>query len=577
MDLLQTRKVSKRAISVIWCLVAIPSFLSFGYTRVAAGDLWWHLAIGRWILEHRWIPTVDSWSFTRHGQPWLQHEWLSSVLFQVVAVLLGMPFLVYVKWLVLVASFLLLFRLTWRISGEPISSYLSVLLAAAVAAPFLDIRPQLFSILGYVVLLCLTLDRPKPPLYLPMIFLVWANLHAGFFFGLMALSVLLSPILISGTMGERRRAALIWIASVLVCLLNPNGLRDFIYPLKYAFDRKSPFQAIGEWVPPFEFEPGGINSFLYPYAIGIFVCASIFLLLRRREKNRQVPWVRLTLGVLTLAMSLTSRRFVTLFAISQSLITSEALAILIGPAVRRIPLLIAPALVALFGIVLLRPYPLAPYAFHYLTAEDEFPIETLNFIELNQLSGKVLAYYNWGGYVHLRSNGRMQVFIDGRADTVYDSETLLRYAKIQGFRPGWEDVLESSGAEFILWPRSDKGKPLAQLVTSGRWRLLFGDAVSVLLVRSDRMPVAPLKPTPDSAYRRLSSGVQYFEQGRYDFAEQALKGALEQMPYLRTALLKLAQAEALQGKKEDALRTVKRGEEFFPDPQLAASIKPLVR
>src|SRR5438552_1572862 len=78
-----------RLISVLWYLAVIPSFLAFGYTILAAGDLWWHLATGRWILEHGYVPRVDSWSFTRSGQVWLQHEWLADVLYQLVAVFFG--------------------------------------------------------------------------------------------------------------------------------------------------------------------------------------------------------------------------------------------------------------------------------------------------------------------------------------------------------------------------------------------------------------------------------------------------------------------------------------------------------
>ena len=558
-------------VAIVWYIAAIPALLSFGYARSAGGDLWWHLANGRWIVEHKSLPLSDSWSFTRYGQPWLQHEWLSDLLYQLVAMFCGQDSLVYLKWLVLLGAFLLLFDAIWRISGEPISSYLGVMLAAAVAAPFLDIRPQLFSILGYAALLWLMLPPRRAPVWLPLIFLAWVNMHAGFFFGLIALSLLVLPSILSGSAVDRRRNLLIWCASVLICLCNPNGFRAFAYPLKYAFDRASPFQAIGEWQPPFR--PEGIHSPIYPYAIGIFICASVFVLLKNHGRNRAVSWIGIALGVLTLAMSLTSRRFISLFAISQSLVTGPALAILLRQTIDKVPWLVPPALAALLGITLLRPYPLAPYAFWYLTAKDEFPIESCNFIETNSLSGNVFSYYNWGGYLHLRTNGGMRVFIDGRADTVYDAETLLRYAVVQGFRPSWQEVLENSGADYILWPRDNRGKPLAELVTSGRWRMLYGDSVSVLLVRTDRMPSSPLKPTPVSAQRRLALGVEYFEQRRYDLAEQNFQAALQETPYLRSALIGLARAQSLQGKRDEALQTVARAERFFPGTGRAAEIK----
>ena len=553
---------------LLWYLAVIPSLLSFGYTIMRGSDLWWHVAVGRWIFEHKSLPLVDSWSFTREGQPWLQHEWLSDFVFELFAACFGMNFLVYLKWLILLATFLLLFRMVQRITKESISSYLSILLAVAVASPFLDIRPHLFSALGYVVLLNLTMSREKAPMFLPLLFLVWVNLHAGFFFGLMALFVVLCPVLVFGPAADRGRAILIWFSSAAICLVNPNGIKTFAYPLKYAFDRSSPFKAIDEWQRPFV--AGGIQSALYPYAIGIFVIAALFLVTRRWRVKKELPWVGLALGFLTLAMSLTSRRFIVLFAISQALLTGPALAELIAPRLARIPRLLPPAAALLLGIIWLWPYPLAPYAFQYLTAEDEFPIETCNFIEANNLSGNVFSYYNWGGYLHLRTNGRMKVFIDGRADTIYDADTFRRYALVQGFHPGWENVLEQSGAQYILWPRNNTGKPLAALIASGRWRVLYDDFVSVLLVRVDRQPLGPFEPTPDSAYRRLTSGVKNLEAGRYVDAEAALKSSLKLMPYLRTALLTLAQVQSLQGKTQEAGQTLDRCDWLFPDqPRVA--------
>ncbi len=365
-------------ISTLWYLAVLPSFWSFGYTPMRGSDLWWHLATGRWILEHRSLPMIDHWSFTRDGQPWLQHEWLSDVIFQGWAVLFGVNSLVYWKWLVITLIFTLLFHVVRRLSGDPISSYVSVLLAIAAAAPFLDIRPYLYSSLGYVLLLHLVVGRGKPPLYLPLIFLVWANLHGGFFFGLLVLFLLFLPQGIFGEPKERLRVGLIWVACVLACLLNPNGIEAFAYPLKYAFDSSSPFkQAIDEWLSPFK--PGGTQSPLYPVCIASFLAGTALLLFTPAQRKQRLNWSLIALGALTLAMSLTSRRFIVLFAIAQSLVTGKALAGLFAARMPKIPSLIAPAVVLLLGMVWLRPYPVSPYAFHYLTAEDEFPIENLQF------------------------------------------------------------------------------------------------------------------------------------------------------------------------------------------------------
>lgn len=170
----------------------------------------------------------------------------------------------------------------------------------------------------------------------------------------------------------------------------------------------------------------------------------------------------------------------------------------------------------------------------------------------------------------------MKVYIDGRADTVYDNETMLRYAVVQGFKPGWEEIIESSGAQYILWPRDEQGKPLAQLVTSGRWRVLFDDFASVLLA-SDQQPPGPLKPTADSAYRRVTEGIKNLEQQRFDEAERAFRGALALMPYMRLACVSLVQVQAQQGKKQEALQSLEQCQRIFPNRDRANSIRALLK
>jgi tetratricopeptide (TPR) repeat protein len=118
---------------------------------------------------------------------------------------------------------------------------------------------------------------------------------------------------------------------------------------------------------------------------------------------------------------------------------------------------------------------------------------------------------------------------------------------------------------------------MAQLVESGQWKILFDDFVSVLLVRTDQAPPEPLQLTPESPYRQLTIGTQNLERRRYDVAELALKRALDEMPYLRTAFYKLAQAQSLQGKKEEALKTLDQCERIFPDRGRIARAKALIK
>lgn len=188
-----------------WYVAVALTAWSFGYTTLRGSDLWWHLAGGRWTWEHGAIPLADPWSFTHHGGPWLNDAWLADVVFYGWARAFGVPALVWWKWGVLATAFLLLFHVVRRRAYDPLASWLGVVLALAVAAPFLDVRPHLYALLGYALVLHGALGRRRPAGWLPVVILAWANLHATVVFGLAALAVTLGPAVASGDPARRRR------------------------------------------------------------------------------------------------------------------------------------------------------------------------------------------------------------------------------------------------------------------------------------------------------------------------------------------------------------------------------------
>jgi hypothetical protein len=101
-----------------WQLAGALICLSFGFTEMMGSDLWWHLAAGREIIQTGTLWLVDDWSFTELGSPWHNHEWLADLLFYGWASLLGVPSLVYWKWLLIIASFGLLQHVLTRVSGS---------------------------------------------------------------------------------------------------------------------------------------------------------------------------------------------------------------------------------------------------------------------------------------------------------------------------------------------------------------------------------------------------------------------------------------------------------------------------
>lgn len=552
----------------VLCLAAgALLFLSFGFTEMAGSDMWWHVAAGRELVQTRTLWMVDDWSWTALGHDWLNHEWLADLIYYAWVSAWGIESLVYWKWLVIIATFVILQVTLTRDSGSALAGLLCAGMAIAVAAPFLDVRPHLYSLLSYSLLLLLLLRRRTSTALLAVLFLVWVNLHGGFFFGLMALGVLLFPWR-DFNLANLRGALVTGLVCLLACTLNPSGLKTFLYPLTYAFDGSSPYRGLGEWLPPFK--PGGIRSPLFFVAVWLPLLG-LFYALPQVRRRVGVPWEGGILTLLTLAMALTSRRFIPLFGISLAVL----LAPLAGLALRASRFeRFAPAAalaVLLYAGVRLAPYPLqAAPAFHYLTAEYSYPEDMLNFIEANDITGRVYALYNWGGYIHWRTDGRVRVFIDGRADTLFDAATYHHYVGVLASRPGWIEALERSGAEFMLWPhgRGSGQRKLQALVATGRWRPVYRDSVAWLLVRSSVALPGELGPSPDTPARDLTIAQVSALDGEIDTAIRFAEKSHEAVPWHKGACNLLAALHRQRGEAGRAATVVGECRSYFPSAML---------
>ncbi len=558
-------------------------------------DLWFHLAAGRLIVEQRGIPRVDSWSFAAPRLSWQNHEWLADVLLHLWERALGTESLTYWMWGTLLATFLLLFAVLRRLSGNDAFSFLATSLCAALSSPFFEIRPNLLTQLLFAAVIPLTLVRRRPWWGLPLLVALWINLHGGGVFGLMAIGVALAARAVErkpaspGDAPPPRPMALLGLfgACVAAALANPFGLQAVIFPLWLSlFSHSMSRRFLGEWQSPWV--EGGIRAPLFPLCIALAVLALPVLAGRLRHREG------LTLGLagltaLTLFMSLQSRRFIPLFAIAlgpwlahawEALRTNRSM---VGrrprAAARNLRLAMrwgyAAALLALAaGCLRLSLYPIEPQVFNSLVKLDWMPVESLNFIEANSIAGNVFADFEWAGYVQYRTAGRMKVFADPRWETVYPESIQMRYLRVLARQGDWRQIIEGSGAQYVLWPPNehDGRAVLDGLVRTGRWRRLYEDRRSVLLVRTD-IPQGTWQPTQPSSFRTWALAHRAQEAEHLAAAEQWLLAAREQQPVLVEVCRDLAVLQARRGDEASTRATAGRCDRIFPDSEWRARLE----
>src|SRR6185503_10201021 len=141
-----------------------------------AVDLAYQLRAGAGILDGGGTPTTDTWTFTVYGEPWLDQQWGAQALLAGVHRLGGWTGLALLRAALVGLTFALVLRAvrsSWSIAsvragGSAIASSartatLVVLLAFAVAAPALALRPQLFGIVLFVATMVILIERAEHP------------------------------------------------------------------------------------------------------------------------------------------------------------------------------------------------------------------------------------------------------------------------------------------------------------------------------------------------------------------------------------------------------------------------------
>jgi hypothetical protein len=149
----------------------------------AQSDTWWHLRTGEEIWRTGSVQLSDSFSHTVNGGYWPNHEWLSQLVFFGLYRAGGLPLFTAAAALLVSATWWMVWSLT---QGHPTRRLVLVSLAVIPSAMAWCLRPQLFTLFLVALMTSLVVRRRYG--YLPLLFLMWANLHGAVVLGIALLS-----------------------------------------------------------------------------------------------------------------------------------------------------------------------------------------------------------------------------------------------------------------------------------------------------------------------------------------------------------------------------------------------------
>jgi hypothetical protein len=445
-------------------------------------DMWWHLRTGQYILEHRAVPHSDPFSYTRRGEKWVAHEWLSEISMYEIQHIAGWAGLIVSFAAIVCGAFYLLYL---RCGPYRYVAGIAALFGAWATQMVWGVRPQVISLLLtslWLLILEKSDQRPKLLWWTLPLTLLWVNLHAGFALGLALFGLFIAGELVERWLGHSRQhpnwfrtAAFIFLLDLCIVPLNPNGAQMYVYPIETL--RSAAMQSyIVEWASP--------NFHRAEYWPFLLIALAVIVVLAWSPSRVGVR--ELLLLIISFYAALCAIRMIPLFVLIAVPIVANRLKTL--PLNHSLPVRKAKARTAVSMAILL-----AMAAFtgiHVLgviekqaQAETQrFPAAAVQYLQAHAQPGPIFNLYDWGGYLIWKLSPSVPVFVDGRAD-LYGEKFLNEYAATIDLKDEWKNTLQRWRVGTVLI-RPDS--PLAQeLRSEPGWTVVHEDTVAIIFVAAN--------------------------------------------------------------------------------------------
>ena len=213
---------------------------------LTTSDLGRYLKNGELFFQRGLIADTNLFAYTTPDHPFVNHSWGSGAIYFIVERTLGFAGLSLFFLSVSVTTLWIFFRLAVRYGSFALGAVLTVIVMPILITRS-EIRPEMFSYLMSGLFLHLLWDYRQGQrgarwlMILPLLQIVWVNLHIYFFLGMFLVGVFLLQSLIDLAARSAPRAssqrqpwkvlAAVAVATVAASCINPAGLRGAVYPL----------------------------------------------------------------------------------------------------------------------------------------------------------------------------------------------------------------------------------------------------------------------------------------------------------------------------------------------------------
>jgi hypothetical protein len=473
-------------IGLVFLVWLAAGALGFGGRSVNAdGDTARHVAHGERMLATGSLVRADPFSFTRPGEAFVGFEYGSQLAMALAHRAAGLPGVALLAALLWAAALALATRFLLRRGVEPAFAYLLVTFAAVLSAMHFAARPHLVTQVLALVLLDWLDREERPPLWgVAVLFAGWANLHGGWLFGLILISIYAVGSALDSRGARARGLLLALLVSAAATVVNPWGPAVPLHVLGFFGQGLIQAQTTEFQAPTFT--DLGTRLFLLS-ALGAVAAYSL--------AARRPRWDRLLAVLALLGFAFMARRNIALWA----LLGLPLVALHSDGLVRGLPEppnfrssfaraaarpwrwgVAAAAVLLLGGVAAAEHRAGVPGVMPREFDRRTFPVALVREARAAGVGGRVFNQFLWGGWL-LYSWPEQKVFIDGGTD-FYGEEVLYDYLSVWTLQPDWRERLEKWR---IGWALVDGRSPLSgALAHEPGWTRWGAEGIGALYCRT---------------------------------------------------------------------------------------------
>src|SRR6266496_1668646 len=409
---------------LFWGICAMgPKLLNFD------GDLPRHLLVGRLIRETRSAPLTDTFSFRTVAFPSFPHEWLSQVILSVANDLLGLSGVVILTALIVTAAWAIVYREANRRTDNLFITLIVTAIGIGVSMIHVLPRPHiftyLFTALWIVILERIYQDKPRLWWLLPLVMLLWVNMHGMFVLGIIIWGIYLAGSFFDNPsrawfMQATTRSMLLGgITSLFTTFLSPSGIKIWgaiasLGSNAYITSRIPEYQSANFHLPE-----------TWP-----FILLLMLTIIGFARNTNKTSWIHILLAASFAAIALYTSRMIPLFAIIAVPIAASSLSNWVNlefpdsrfmDIEKNISKINASSNGAIWLFVIFVTISLIfksgkaidPQGTGNIFDERFFPVQAVTWLNSHPQQGHMFNEFDWGGYLLLKLVPHHKIFMDG--------------------------------------------------------------------------------------------------------------------------------------------------------------------